>query len=250
MRVWPVTLALVLIAPFVGSFLGLVIERLPAGRPVVWGHSTCDACGERLRSLDLVPLATWLVRRGQCRCGEAKLSWFYPAIELAAIGVVLWAATETSGWLLFASTFLGWALLALAVIDHRHFYLPDVITLPLVPVGLVAIGLVNSDRLLDHAGGAGAGWLAFTGIALAYRRFRGREGLGMGDAKLLASAGAWLGWQALASVVVIGAALGLLIALAHALRGVNLAGATMMPFGPYLAAGFWLVWLYGPLVIG
>lgn len=243
-------LMLALIAPFVGSFLGLVVDRLPAGRSIVLSRSTCDVCGTVLRWSDLVPILSWLARRGRCRCGEAGLRTFHPLIELAALGVVLWAASEVAGWLLLASALLGWTLLALAVIDHRHLYLPDQLTLPLLPAGLAVIALIEPGRLGAHAVGLAFGWLAFAGIALGYRRLRGREGLGEGDAKLLGAAGAWLGWQALPSVVVIGAAVALSATLARVALGGKLDGAGQIPFGPHLALGFWMVWLYGPFVFG
>ena len=186
-----------LIAPFVGSFLGVLIERLPAGRPVLLGRSACDHCGRMLAVRDLVPLVSYLARRGRCACGEARLSAFYPAIELAALGVAMSAVAVLSGWLLWASLGLGWALLALAAIDLRHLVLPDILCLPLIPAGLAIAWALDPALLPDHALGAILGFAAFVAIAFVYRRLRGREGLGMGDAKLLAAAGAWLGWRAL-----------------------------------------------------
>jgi leader peptidase (prepilin peptidase)/N-methyltransferase len=239
-----------LIAPFVGSFLGVLIERLPAGRPVVLARSTCDHCGRTLAVSDLVPLGSYLARRGRCACGEARLSAFYPAIELAALAVALSAVAVLSGWLLWASRGLGWALLALAAIDLRHFVLPDVLTLPLIPAGLAVAWALDPALLPDHAFGAILAFAVFVAIAFAYRRLRGREGLGMGDAKLLAAAGAWLGWRALPSVVVIAAVVALALALAGAVAGGKLAWTTRIAFGPHLALGFWLVWLFGPVIIG
>jgi len=103
----------------VGSFLGVVIERLPAGRPFVWGRSVCDACGHELEPLDLIPFASWLLTRGRCRYCRARLSVFYPLIELAALLVAVWAATAASGWRFLASCVLGWVLLVIAAIDWR-----------------------------------------------------------------------------------------------------------------------------------
>jgi leader peptidase (prepilin peptidase)/N-methyltransferase len=239
-----------LIAPFVGSFLGVLIERLPAGRPVLLGRSACDHCGRMLAVRDLVPLVSYLARRGRCACGEARLSAFYPAIELAALGVAMSAVAVLSGWLLWASLGLGWALLALAAIDLRHLVLPDILCLPLIPAGLAIAWALDPALLPDHALGAILGFAAFVAIAFVYRRLRGREGLGMGDAKLLAAAGAWLGWRALPSVVLIAAVVGLALALAGALAGGKLAWTSRIAFGPHLALGFWLVWLFGPLILG
>ena len=243
-------LAIATIAPFVGSFLGVVVQRLPERRPIVLGRSSCDGCGQALRTLDLVPLATWLVRRGRCACGQVALGLFYPGIELAALGVAISAAAVTSGWLLWASLALGWALLALAAIDLRHFVLPNLLTLPLIPAGLAVAWLSDPARLPDHAIGAAAGFAAFALIGWLYRRLRGRAGLGRGDAKLLAAAGAWLGWPALPGVVVIAAASALLVAAARTLAGRRIEPGTRIAFGPYLALGLWLLWLLGPAGAG
>jgi leader peptidase (prepilin peptidase)/N-methyltransferase len=237
-----------LIAPFVGSFLGVVIERLPAGRPIVLARSKCGACGATLTVRDLVPIASWLARRGRCRCGKVALGAFYPGIELAALTVALSAVTVLSGWMLWASLALGWTLLALAVIDLRHHILPDVLTLPLIPAGLALAYLLEPAKLADHAVGAAAGFIGFALIAWAYRRLRHREGLGQGDAKLLAAGGAWLGWQALPSVVALGAGAALVVALAGGLGRGQLSASARIAFGPYLTLAIWAVWLYGPLV--
>ena len=124
----------IILAPFVGSFLGVVVERLPAGRSIVSGRSRCDHCGETLTARDLIPFVSYLARGGWCSCGRGPLSWFHPGIELAALGVALSAAMVLSGWLLWASLGLGWTLLTLAAIDWREFVLPDIITLPLILV--------------------------------------------------------------------------------------------------------------------
>lgn len=239
----------VVLAPFVGSFIGVVIERLPAGRPIVFGRSACDQCGETLTARDLIPLVSYLARRGRCSCGRAKLSWFHPGIELAALAVALSAATVVSGYMLWVSLGLGWTLLTLAMIDHRQFMLPDSMTLPLVPTGLAVVWAVDPGSLMDHALGALAGFAFLVAIAAAYRLLRDREGLGRGDAKLLAAAGAWLGWQSLPSVLLIAATSGLAFALAASLAGAKLAWTSRIAFGPHLALSFWLVWLFGPVVI-
>lgn len=134
-------------------------------------------------------------------------------------------------------------LAALSWIDARRMILPDYLTLPLIPAGLALAWLQPPDpttRLI----GAVAGFASFALIAELYRRWRGRDGLGLGDAKLLAGAGAWLGWAALPSVVLIGAVCGLVFALVK-----RPAADQPFPFGPFLAAGFWLVWRFGPLVL-
>jgi len=246
----PETLLALVVAPFVGSFVGVIVDRLPAGRPLLLGRSACDECGRRLRPAELVPLLSYLAQRGRCGCGRIRLSPFCPAIELAALAVAASAAFVLSGWLMWASLGLGWTLLAMAAIDLRHYLLPDVLTLPLIPAGLAVAWALDPDLVPDHLLGAVLGFIVFAGIAWLYRRLRGRHGLGLGDAKLLAAAGAWLGWAALPSVVVIGAALALALALAQALGGAKLALTGKLAFGPHLALAFWLVWLFGPLVLG
>ncbi|MCU0838027.1 MAG: prepilin peptidase [Rhodospirillales bacterium] len=249
----PALSALVL-SPFAGSFLANLAVRLPAGEGVVRGRSRCRSCGATLGVTDLVPIVGWLLLGGRCRHCRAPISAFYPRFELACIAVALWAALVVPGWPVWPTSLLGWLLLTLAAIDRAHFILPDMLTLPLLGLGLAVAAVLAPDRLGDHAIGAAAGFAAFALIAAAYRRVRGREGLGLGDAKLLAAGGAWLGWQALPTVVAGAAGLALAVALAAralaALGGASappLAADQRLAFGPYLCAAIWLVWLYGPL---
>lgn len=206
----------------------------------MWGgRSRCPACGARLGPLDLVPLLSWLALRGRCRHCGAPIGAWYPLVELAAaaIGAIALAALPApEAWL---AAVLGWWLLALAAIDLLTWLLPDALTLPLVVAGLL-VALWGEPALTSPAGaaiGAAAGYLTLAGIALAYRRLRGREGLGLGDAKLLAAAGAWLGPERLPTTVLAAALLGLAFALL-ARRG-ELAPETALPFGPALALAFW-----------
>ena len=233
---WPV-----LAAPFAGSLLGVLVRRLPAGRPVLWDRSVCESCGRPLGPADLVPLASYLALHGRCRQCGARISPFHPVIELAALAVALSAVLfDAETGRIWAGCALGWTLLALAWIDAEHLSLPDVLTLPLVVAGLLATWLLDPAMLADHALGAAAGWLALWAVAAGYRRARGREGLGQGDAKLLAAGGAWLGWEALPWVVLLAALGGLAWALTR--RG-HLSATTVLPFGPCLAAAIWLLWL-------
>jgi len=159
-----------------------------------------------------------------------------------------WAAAVVGGgWLLPATALLGWTLLCLAVIDARHLILPDALTLPLLLLGLVVAALLPGGRLVDHGIGAAVGFLAFAAVGAIYRRLRGRDGLGLGDAKLLAAAGAWVGWAGLPGVVLIAAALGLLATLALRMTGRGGPAEAPVPFGPWLCAAIWCTWLYGPL---
>ncbi len=246
----PHWLAAALIAPFVGSFLGVLALRLPARRPVVLGRSHCPDCDATLGIADLVPLLSWLAARGRCRHCGAPIDPFYPAMELAALAIPLWAASETTGWVLWASCVLGWCLLALAAMDLRSMVLADSLTLPLVAAGLGVSWAFGTRIFYDAAIGAAAGFLSFALIGWLYRKLRRREGLGLGDAKLLAVAGAWLTWPALPSVVALAALAGLATALARSLAGRRLEAGARLPFGPHLAAAIWLVWIYGPVVAG
>jgi leader peptidase (prepilin peptidase)/N-methyltransferase len=232
-------LFLLLAAPCVGSFLGVVTVRLPQGRSSLRGCSACPHCGALLGVLDLVPILGWGLARGRCRhCGEG-VSWSYPAIEVAALAVAAWSLAVLPGWLAWAGCALGWSLIALAVIDSRHLLLPDVLTLPLVPAGLAVAWALDPAKLPGHALGAAAGFLALAAVGLAYRRLRGREGLGLGDAKLFA-----------VSTLLLAAAGALAWHLAAARLGGRRPSGRELPFGPYLAAALWLVWLYGPVVVG
>jgi leader peptidase (prepilin peptidase)/N-methyltransferase len=164
----------------------------------------------------------------------------------AAVLAGLWAASvdRDPRWVLF-SCLLGSTLLVLGWIDWNTFRLPDALTLPLLVLGLLAAWLDSTEALTAGAIGAVAGYAALVGVNLSYRRLRGRDGLGRGDAKLLAAGGAWLGWSALPWVVLLAALVGLLIALAQRLRGERLTAETAVPFGPALALAIWLIWIYG-----
>jgi leader peptidase (prepilin peptidase)/N-methyltransferase len=242
----------VLVSPFIGSFLGVLIQRLPAGRDVVAARSRCDACGHRLGPADMVPLVSYLAARGRCRHCGAGIGAFHLWIELTALAVAVWATTADAqtadrGMGLWADCVLGWTLLALAWIDLRHMILPDVLTLPLVLAGLSWALIADPDRIVDHAAGAAVGWLLFWGVSRLYRLLRGRDGLGEGDAKLLAASGAWVTWAGLGPVMLIAALSGLGWALANRLRGAEAIATTAIPFGPPLALATWVVWLYGAM---
>ena len=243
----PSAVILLVVAPFVGSFLGLLIERLPVRENVVLGRSRCGECGVALGPLDLVPLLSWVASGGRCRHCQAALGWFHPGIELAALGIALWSVLVAPGWLAWASAGLGWTLLVLAVIDQRHMILPDVLSLPLIPAGLAVAALIPAGAFNHHMAGVVAGAVSLCAVAWAYQRLTGREGLGIGDVKLFSAAGAWVGWQGLPSVLLIGAATGLVAAciLARA-KGVS-GPKEPVAFGPYLALGLWITWLYGPV---
>jgi len=235
-----------LLSPIIGSFLGVLVRRLPRGVPIALDRSRCESCGRALAARDLVPVASYLLLRGRCRSCRAPVAPMHLWIELAAVAVALWAAlAETDLARLWLTCLLGWTLLALAWIDWEHFRLPDALTLPLLLAGLGATLLLDPEAAPEHAAAAALGYLALRGLALAYRALRGREGMGAGDAKLLAAAGAWVGMAALPTVVLGAALLGIGLALAARLRGQAVTRTTPVPFGPGLCAALWLAWLYG-----
>ncbi len=208
-------------------------------------RSRCEACRRPLSARDLVPIASYLRLRGRCGgCGE-RIAPFHLAVELAAVAVAAIAAvTLPDPATLCCGCVLGWTLLALTWIDWEAFILPDALTLPLVLAGLGSTVWLQQGTLTGHAAAAALGYLLFRGIAWAYRRLRGRDGLGQGDAKLMAAAGAWVGVTALSSVLLGGAVLTLAIGVVYTLRrGAGLRATTHLPFGPGLCAALWIVWL-------
>src|SRR5690348_11393107 len=127
-----------LLAPIVGSFLGVLVVRLPDERPVMFARSQCDHCGHPLAPRDLVPVASWLFAEGNCRYCKHPIGWFAPAIELASIGVVLWAASAVDNGNIFVATCIfGWTLLALGFIDARRLLLPDSLCIVLAVTGVI-----------------------------------------------------------------------------------------------------------------
>ncbi len=200
------TISAIILAPFIGLALGIVLRGTP---------------------YELGPVA---------------IRWGLP---LSTTAVATWAAMSGSGVGIFwANCVLGWGLVALAWIDWHHLILPDLLTLPLVVVGLAATVVLDPDETTAHAIGAAAGYGVFRLLAWAYQAVRRREGLGQGDAKLLATAGAWLGWEQLAEVVLFAAVLGIAWASARAWRSGYEANAQKLPFGTFIAVALWVVRLH------
>jgi leader peptidase (prepilin peptidase) / N-methyltransferase len=242
-------LGLLLVAPLVGSFLGVIVRRVPEGLPIAWVRSRCEWCGAQLRAHDLLPILSWLAAKGRCRYCHHTLGWFYPGIELAAVAVALAAVLFDGGQGAWLDCLLGWWLLTLGWIDARCWLLPDVLTLPLVVVGLVAAALFDLEQLTDRALGAALGYLSLLAVAALYRALRGRDGLGRGDAKLLAASGAWLGASALPQAILLAALSALAAAGCLWLAGAKLGAHSALPFGPFLALATWLLWLCGPFLV-
>lgn len=234
-------------APAAGSLGYVLIRRLPQGRPVLLARSACEACGTTLPPWRMLPVISFLLQRGRCARCAAPIPPGHLAAELAFIAIPASAAAcGLDGEALWLASLFGWTLLTLAWIDAGHLILPDVLTLPLLLAGLAAAQWLDPDAVADHAVAAAAAYIALRGIELGYRRLRGRDGLGAGDAKLLAAIGAWTGLAGLSPTLLTAALAGLAVALPRAMRQ-RTGGATLIPFGPCLALGGWVALLLGAI---
>jgi leader peptidase (prepilin peptidase)/N-methyltransferase len=233
--------ALLLAAPIIGSFLGVLIDRLPRGESVVFGRSFCRHCSTPLGPRDLAPIVSWLASRGRCRYCGGEIDPALPMIEATALAVAAFALWPTRPEPPWAGAAFGWILMTIAWIDARHGIIPNALSLSLVLSGLSAAVFWDAVSLWDRALGSAAGFGAFAIIAHVHLRLRGREGLGAGDAKLIAGIGAWLGWRDLTLVVIAAT----VFALLAAARDRSRRARDEATFGPALAAAAWLVWLSG-----
>lgn len=258
----------------VGSFLNVVIYRLPimlerewkhAAWDLLWGsnptagraerfnlmvpRSACPACGAQITALQNIPIVSWLALSGACAGCGTRIPTRYPIIELLT-GVLTATVAWHFGFTLdcAAALLLTWSLIALAVIDFDTQLLPDIITLPLLWLGL-AYSLINpgSAVFADPQSaiiGALAGYLSLWSVYQGFKLATGKEGMGYGDFKLLAALGAWLGWQMLLLIVVLSAGIGLVAAvLMMVFRGHD--RQIPIPFGPYLAAAGFVAMIWG-----
>lgn len=227
----------------VGSFLAVIFIRWPKNLPAAGGRSACDSCKQQLRWWEMVPILSHVALRGRCsRCGEA-IGPAHLLIELAAalVGLVAFLAHPGSGGLLTA--FFGWWLLLLASLDAQHHWLPDSLTLPLIPAGLCLAALGMGPALEQRLIGAAAGFLILWAIGLIYSRVRAREGLGGGDPKLLAGLGAWLGWQQLPFILLASGLLGIASLVAARAAGRRVSATDRLPLGTLMAIAAWPIWL-------
>ncbi|WP_017667261.1 prepilin peptidase [Sandarakinorhabdus sp. AAP62] len=226
-----------------GSFIAVLTSRWPHGETLL-GRSRCDGCGQRLGAAELVPLLSHLLQRGRCRhCGVAIAARHWQ-IELAAavIGAgLLWRFPGVNG---LALALAGWWLLTLLILDAEHQWLPDALTLPLIPFALLLPEAPWGLPLDQRLWGAGLGFAGLWLVGLGYRRLRGRDGLGGGDPKLLAGLGALLGGWSLPFLITGAAALGLALAGWDQFRGRPVNATTRLPFGALLAGvALVLLWL-------
>ncbi|MBA3582773.1 MAG: prepilin peptidase [Gammaproteobacteria bacterium] len=268
--------AAIVVGLVVGSFLNVVMHRLPIMMMLEWREtaedyqknppqnlpanisektfnlmtprSRCPHCGHAISAWENIPVISFLLLRGRCVQCKTPISWQYPIIEcvsaiLAAIAVWQFDFTILALW----AAVLSWALLALTVIDFKTYYLPDKITLPFIWLGLL-INLQNGFVSLSAAViGATAGYLSLWLFYHLFKSITGKEGMGYGDFKLFAMLGAWLGWQALPGIIVLSAVVGSIVGLSLIIffkRDRHHA----IPFGPYLAGAGWIYLLWGTAI--
>jgi len=257
----------------VGSFLNVIIYRLPVMIDRDWRsqardilgldpepeeekfnllvpRSRCPRCRHSIKALENIPILSWLFLRGKCSSCRASISWRYPSIELLTCLLTL-TTLSAYGFTYFglATCFFTWALIALTFIDYDTKLLPDQITIPLLWVGIFCSAfLTGIVHLPDAVGGAMAGYLFLWSTYWVFKLITGKEGMGYGDFKLFAALGAWLGWQALPSVILIAALSGLAYALLRSLV-FRQPMREAMPFGPFLAFAGWVTLVFRDSVL-
>ncbi|WP_009523806.1 prepilin peptidase [Imbroritus primus] len=259
-----------LVGLLVGSFLNVVVHRLPLMMEreeanylaelrheplpyperydLVAPRSACPACGHTISALENVPVLSYLWLRGRCRGCGTPISSRYPLLELASAvltGLVAWHFGPS--WQALGGIVLVWTLLALTLIDADTQLLPDQLTLPLLWLGL----LLNLNGifvpLADAVIGAMAGYLSLWSVYWVFKLVRGKEGMGYGDFKLMAALGAWFGWQALPALILLSSVVGLVFGVWRIVSGRQERDAPF-PFGPFIAGAGILVLLFGGLL--
>jgi leader peptidase (prepilin peptidase)/N-methyltransferase len=254
----------------VGSFLNVVIHRLPRmlqaqwtaqcaemeGRPApqatrynLWvPASQCPSCGHGLRAVHNIPVISYIALRGRCAFCGSRISARYPVVEALTAALFAWAAAHF-GWSHAAAGALVLTafLVALAMIDADTTLLPDDLTQPLLWIGLLMNLRSTYAPLTEAVIGAVAGYLALWSVYWMFKLVTGKEGMGYGDFKLLAALGAWLGWKMLLPIILMSSLVGALVGvvlIVLARRGREIP----IPFGPYLAAAGFLILMYGDRV--
>ena len=235
MNLWLAAL-LGLLGLVVGSFLNVCIYRLPRRESVNWPGSHCTSCNRALSWYENVPIISWLVLRGRCRtCGE-RVSAMYPLVELIT-GVLFVAGYWIYGWTPMLAVRLAFAcaMVVLFAIDLRHHLLPNVITVPGIAIGFLLSLFLPPGWKASLIGLLAGGGVLFA-IAEGYYRLRGIEGLGMGDVKMLAMIGAFLGWKLMLLTLILASFAGSLIGVGIIALGRGGMKAAL-PFGTFLAVG-------------
>jgi leader peptidase (prepilin peptidase)/N-methyltransferase len=253
---WPVLAVTGALGAVLGSFLNVCIHRLPRGISVVRPPSACPACGERIRPYDNVPVLGWMWLGGRCRDCRSPISVRYPAVEALTAALFLLTALETGfTWSLLPALVFVSAMIVVTLVDYDARIVPDVITLPGIALGIL-FSFLTPLSVVNSLAGAALGFLLFLGIAWAYRRVTGVEGLGGGDIKLAAMLGAFLGVQGLFLTVFAASLMGTVVGVTMMLLGRG-GRKTALPFGTFLApaavaAYFWagdvIAWYVGLLV--
>jgi leader peptidase (prepilin peptidase)/N-methyltransferase len=261
------TLAAALFGLLIGSFLNVVVYRLPvmaqreldnyiaheAGKELphqdrfnlMVPRSACPHCGHRISALENIPIVSWLLLRGKCSACKAPISARYPIVEAVTgllSAVLVW--NLGSGWLGLAGLAFTYFLIAMTLIDYDTKTLPDDLTYPLLWLGL----LINLNGtivpLRDAVIGAMAGYVSLWAVYWLFKLVTGKEGMGYGDFKLLAALGAWMGWAMLPTIIILSSVVGAIVGISlivFARRDRN----NPIPFGPYLAAAGMIALLYG-----
>ena len=238
---------LIAISPAIGSFLAVLIDRLPRAEDVVSERSACRSCGTKLGPLSLVPIISFIVQKGRCNSCHAVIPAWLLYTEILATGAAILAVTAANGIALSAilNTLFLWLLIGLAVADLKWFRLPDLLTLSLA---IVAFLLAFSPAGLEVTAVLGAilGAGSFSVLRFSYKLLRGKEGLGLGDVKLMVGLGAFTGPQGLPILVLLAACTALFMAgIQHVTKSQEINKQSPLPFGAALCWAAFVLWLIG-----
>jgi leader peptidase (prepilin peptidase)/N-methyltransferase len=245
---WPFLITLGAFGAILGSFLNACVFRLPRGVSMIRPPSACPRCGTHIRWYDNVPVFGWLALRGRCRRCREQISPRYPIVEaLTALVFILLALRYGATPALMPALLFAWMMLLVTLVDFDARIIPDAITLPGTGLGL-AIAWWGPMPFRDAAIGAALGLLLLWGIAWAYERVTGIEGMGGGDIKFAALLGAFLGWQGLLLTLFLASLAGALAGGLLVLRGKG-SGKTALPFGSFLAPAGLVVYVFGSRIL-
>lgn len=236
---------LILAGLLIGSAIDAAADRFARDEAWIMPRSRCRSCSRQLAWYELLPVLSWVAARGRCRTCRAPIGWSAPLSEIAgaltAAAAVLFTPTPE---LMFLTACFGWLLLALAAIDFRTFLLPDGLNLAVCLGGALMVALTRPGDWSMHLAGGVLGYGLLWTVEALYRRARGRDGLGRGDAKLLGAIGIWVGAAGIPPVLLIASLSGIAAALVISWRReMPLSGQSAIAFGPWIALGGYLVWI-------